>query len=224
MPGFRARAGRMRSAGSDESPSRPGLIGTACAVCDRGSRSASRGSIGEFQPASVEHDALKGCAGGLRNGRRSDHSAVSATTPSAGRGLTALRRRPLSCSTCRSSPTPSSGARAAACRREKRDNSSRQSRPRRRSRGLRPRRARLVLGVKVPNPRSSTRSPRASPAAISLKRISTASAMSRWWMDGWAAASRRISSGRSMTGRDRLAFLPRFSSAPSHRRRCRTGR
>jgi hypothetical protein len=67
-------------------------------------------------------------------------------------------------------------------------------------RGLRPRRARLVLGVKVPNPRSSTRSPRASPAPISLKRTPTASAMSSRWIDGCATASRRISSDRVMAG------------------------
>ena len=64
MPGFRARAGRMRSVGKDDDTHRPGLIGAR--ALETQPRSASRGSIGEFQPASAEHNnrrlkCLKGC-------------------------------------------------------------------------------------------------------------------------------------------------------------------
>ena len=119
-----------------------------------------------------------------------------------------LRGRPLSRSTRRASPAPGSGGRAAACRREKPDNSSRQPRPAAPVRGLRPRRARLVLGVKVPNPRSSTRSPRASPAPISLKRTPTASRDVEP-VDSWVRDSEPLYQFRS--GHGGLAAV--FSSA-----------
>ena len=61
-------------------------------------------------------------------------------------------------------------------------------------RGLRPVRASRRLTVNAPNPRSSTRSPRARAAVISLKIVLTISSMSRFERCALAADSSPISS------------------------------
>src|SRR3984893_18753954 len=56
-------------------------------------------------------------------------------------------------------------------------------------RGLRPTRASRRLTENAPNPRNSTRSPRASAAAISSKIAVTMTSTSRWYKRGLASAS-----------------------------------
>jgi len=84
MPGFRARAGRMRSAGSFRSPtSRPGLIGVAYVA--HGTRSASRGSVSVPDKPGIDPAQQKSPAQSRASFDMEAEGRLVPATPGAGR-------------------------------------------------------------------------------------------------------------------------------------------